>query len=62
MGKAFSASVGLRPASYPISFVTRGALEAFTQRLVWQLAPGKLILFGFPQDLHLRQPEGKASV
>jgi hypothetical protein len=36
--------------------------EVFTQRLVGQLAPGKVILFGFPQDLHLRQPEGNASV
>jgi hypothetical protein len=62
MGKANSPSVGLRPASHPISFVTRGALEVLTQRLVGQLAPEKVILFGFPQDLHLRQPEGKASV
>jgi hypothetical protein len=62
MGKVYSASVGLRPASHPISLVTRGALEVFTQRLVGQLAPEKVILFGFSQDLHLRQPEDKASV
>jgi hypothetical protein len=62
LGKAYSAPVGLRPASHPISFVTRGALDVFTQRLVGQLAPEKVIVFGFPRDLHLRQPEGKASV
>ena len=62
MGKAYSASVGLRPASYPISFVTRGALEVFTQRLGEQRAPERVILFVFPQDLHLRRPESKTSV
>jgi|LakMenE01Jun11ns_1017448.scaffolds.fasta_scaffold8535914_1 hypothetical protein len=50
MGKAYSAPVGLGPVPDPISFVTSGALEVFTQRLVEQLAPEKVILFGFPQD------------
>ena len=42
--------------------MSRGALEVFTQRLIEHLAPEKVILFGFPRDLHLRRPEGKASV
>ena len=50
MGKAYSAPVGLGPVTDPFSFVTREALEVFTQRLVEQLAPEKVILFGFPQD------------
>ena len=62
MGKAYSALVDLRPVTDRISFVNRGALEVFTQRLVGQFAPEKVILFRFPQDLHLRQPKGKASV
>ena len=62
MGKACSPPVGSGPVSHPILFVSCGTLEVFTQRLVWQLAPEKVILFGFPRDLHLRRPEGKASV
>jgi len=53
MGKASSAPVGLRPVTDPISFVTLEALGVYTQRLGKQLAPEKVILFGFPQDLHL---------
>ena len=61
MGKASSAPVGLRPVTDPISFVTLEALGVYTQRLGKQLAPEKVILHGFPQDLHLQRPEAKAS-
>ena len=53
MDKASSAPVGLRPVTDPISFVTLEALGVYTQRLGKQLAPEKVILHGFPQDLHL---------
>jgi len=61
MGKAYSARVDFRPVTDPPSLVSCEALDVFTQRLVEQLAPERMILIGFPQDLYLRRPEGKAS-
>jgi hypothetical protein len=62
MGQTYSAPVGLRPVTDPISFTTCEALGVFTQRLGEQLAPERVILFVFPQDLDLRRPEGNACV
>jgi hypothetical protein len=49
MGKAYSAPVGLRPVTDPTPLVTRGAREAFTQRLVEQIAPEKDSCSAFPR-------------